>query len=133
MISSNGENSADGSEPSKKKAKQESKYLLLLEDVLDNLDTMHADISPQEVVNKEIQKYLCIDANQKENPIRWWKIYCTQLPLLATMARKYLCILATSVPSERTFSTAGNIVNAKRSCLLPENTNILTVLAQNLD
>ena len=86
MISSKGENLADGLEPSKKKAKQESKFLLLLEDVLDKLDTTHADFSPQEVAHKEIQKYLCIDANQKENPTRWWKIYCTQLPLLATMA-----------------------------------------------
>ena len=49
------------------------------------------------------------------------------------MARKYLRIPGTSVPSECAFSTAGNVVNAKRSCLLPENTNILTFLAQNLD
>ena len=87
MISSKGENPADGSEHSKKKAKQGSKFLLLLEDVLDKLDTTHADICPQEVANKEIQKYLCIDVNQKENSTRWWKIYCTQLPILATMAR----------------------------------------------
>ena len=120
MISSKGENPADGSEPSKKKAKQESKFLLLLKDVLDKLDTTHADISPQEVANKEIQKHLCIDANRKENSTRWWKIYCTQLPLLATMAQKYLCIPATSAPSECAFSTARNIVNAKHFCLLPE-------------
>ena len=111
-----------------KKAKQESKFLSLLADVLDN-DTTYADISPQEAANKEIQKYLCIDANREENPTRWWKSYCTLLPLLSILARKYLCIPATSVPSERAFSTAGNIVNAKHSCLLPENTNI----AQNLD
>ena len=135
MVSSKGESAADGPGPSMKKAKQESKFLSLLADVLDNDTTLstHADISPQETANKEIQKYLCIDANREENPTRWWKNYCTQLPLLSTMARKYLCIPATSVPSERAFSTAGNIVNAKRSCLLPENTNILTFLAQNLD
>ena len=86
MISSKGENPADGSEPGKKKAKQESKFLLLLEDVLDKLNTTHTDISPQKVANEEIQKYLYINANQKENPTRWYKIYCTQLPLLATMA-----------------------------------------------
>ena len=45
----------------------------------------------------------------------------------------HICIPATSVPSERAFSTGGNIVNAKHSCLLPENTNMLTFLAQNLD
>ena len=132
MISNEKENPADGPGATKK-AKHESKFLSLLEDVLDKLDTTHADISPQEAANKEIQKYLCIDANREDNPTRWWKNYSTQLPLLSTMARKYLCIPGTSVPSERAFSTAGNIVNAKRSCLLPENTNILTFLAQNLD
>ena len=132
MISCKEENAADGPGPSKKKAKQESNFLSLLADVLDN-DTTYADISPQEAANKEIQKYLFIDANREENPTRWWKSYCTQLPLLSTMARKYLCIPATSVPSERAFSTVGNIVNAKRSCLLPGNTNMLTFLAQNLD
>ena len=63
------ENPADGFGPSMKKAKQESKFLSLL-DVLDKLDLTHADISPQEAANKEIQQYLCIDANQKENPTR---------------------------------------------------------------
>ena len=134
MILSEKENPADGPKATKK-AKHESKFLSLLEDVLD-LDrphTTHADISPQEAANKEIQKYHCIDANREENPTIWWKNYSTQLPLLSTMARKYLCIPGTSVPSERAFNTAGNVVNAKRSCLLPENTNILTFLAQNLD
>ena len=99
MTSSKGENPGNGPGPSMKKAKQERKFLSLLEDVLDKLD----------------------------------KSYCIQLPLLSTMAWKYLCILATSVPSKHAFSTAGNIANAKRSCLLPENTNILTFLAENLD
>ena len=66
------ENPADGPKATKK-AKHESKFLSLLEDVLD-LDrphTTHADISPQEAANKEIQKYHCIDANQEENPTIW--------------------------------------------------------------
>ena len=45
---------------------------------------------------------------------------------------KYLCIPATSVPG-CAFSTTRNFVNAKHSCLLPENINILTLLAQNMD
>ena len=90
------------------------------------------DISPSDAAHKEIQKYLCIDADQREMLPGGGKI-TLQLPLLATLARKYLCIPAISVPSESAFSTAGNIVNAKCSCLLPENTNMLTFLAQNLD
>ena len=49
----------------------ESNFLSLLKDVLDKLDTTHADISPQEAANKEIQKYFCTDANQEDNPTRW--------------------------------------------------------------
>ena len=75
MISSEKENPADGPGATKK-AKHESKFLSLL-DVLDKLDTTHADISPQEAANKEIQKYLCIDANREDNPTRWWKNYST--------------------------------------------------------
>ena len=48
------------------------------------------------------------------------------------MARKYLCITATSVPSEQLFSTAGNIVSDKRSALLPENVEKLLFLHSNL-
>ena len=113
---------SDGPGPSKK-----SKFLEVLDDVMDQLTQ---DISPTDAAHKE---YLCIDADRRENSTRWWKNYSTQLPLLTILARRYLCIPATSVPSERAFSTAGNIVNAKCSCLLPENTNMLTFLAQNLN
>ena len=48
------------------------------------------------------------------------------------MAQKYLGIVASSVPSERLFSTAGNVVDAKRAALLPENVNKLVFLHENL-
>ena len=77
---------------------------------------------------------MCIDgSSSEEKPLVWWKTYESQLPLLAKLARKYLCIPATSVPSERSFSTSGHIVNAKRACLLPENVDMLVFLAHNLD
>ena len=37
------------------------------------------------------------------------------------MARKYLAVVATSLPSERLYSIAANIVNAKRLALHSEN------------
>ena len=48
------------------------------------------------------------------------------------MAQKYLGVVATSVPSERLFSTAGNVVTAKRSTLEPENVEKLVFLHDNL-
>ena len=56
-----------------------------------------------------------------------------RLPGLASLAKKYLTVIATFVPSERAFSLAGHIVNEKRSCLLPENVRMLLFLAENLE
>ena len=45
----------------------------------------------------------------------------------------HLCVPATSVRSERVFSIAGQVVNAKTACLLPDNVNMLVFLAKNVD
>ena len=39
--------------------------------------------------------------------------------MLSATAKKFLCICATSVSSERSFSTGGNIVTSKRNSLKP--------------
>ncbi|XP_011668672.1 zinc finger BED domain-containing protein 1 isoform X2 [Strongylocentrotus purpuratus] len=65
------------------------------------------------------------------NPLTWWQGNYGRFPLLQQLARKYLAIPATSVPSERVFSAAGSIVTAKRSCLLPENLDMLIFLSEN--
>lgn len=64
-------------------------------------------------------------------PLEWWKSHEKKYPLIAQIAKKYLCIPATSVSSERCFSTAGNVVTPKRSCLSTENVNLLVFLYQN--
>ena len=53
-------------------------------------------------------------------------------PIYCTVAIRYLITPATSVPSERVFSTADHITNQKRACLLPENVRMLVFLAENL-
>ncbi len=65
------------------------------------------------------------------DPLDWWKIEHSRFHHLAQLARKYLCVCGTSVPSERMFSLAGHITNG-RSRLLPENVNKLVFLARNM-
>jgi hypothetical protein len=67
------------------------------------------------------------------DPLIWWKANEGRFPQMAKLAKRYLCIPATSVASERVFSTSGNIVNAKRSKLTPEHVDMLTFLAKNLE
>lgn len=81
---------------------------------------------------EEIAKYRgrdCLALNG--NVLQWWKEQ-VDLPLLSKLARSYLSIPATSVPSERVFSTAGDIVSAQRSLLLPEHVDQLIFLNKNL-
>ena len=52
-----------------------------------------------------------------ENPLSYWKTNSVKYPILATLAKEYICIMATSVPSERVFSKTGEIISKKRNRL----------------
>ncbi|KAG8175484.1 hypothetical protein JTE90_004176 [Oedothorax gibbosus] len=65
--------------------------------------------------------------SRQQNPMEFWSLLST-LPELAQLARKYLCIPATSVPSERQFSKAGLITNDRRNRLKPKNLDMLLFL-----
>ena len=61
------------------------------------------------------------------NPLDRWKdsenkfaSYGVQLPTLRRLVRHLYCVVATSVPSERPFSTAGSVITKSRNRLLPE-------------
>ena len=77
----------------------------------------------------EISNYLCLGVKS----LQWWLDHGRHFPILSCIAKKYLCIPATSVPSERAFSGAGYIINEKQACLLPESVNSLVFLAANLN
>ncbi|KAK0147408.1 Zinc finger BED domain-containing protein 1 [Merluccius polli] len=67
----------------------------------------------EDTIKAELDNYLItptIDGEQ--DPLAWWRVHNVNFPWLSKLARKYLCIPATSAPSERLFSASGNIVTS---------------------
>lgn len=56
-----------------------------------------------------------------QRSLHWWSTHQHLYPNVSKLARKYLCVVATSVPSEQLFSTAGNVVSMRHAALLSEN------------
>jgi len=68
-----------------------------------------------------------------DDPLLWWKQRSHLFPVLTVLVRKYLCVAATSAPSERLFSDGGNIVSDKRHLLDVELIRSLIFLHDNSD
>ncbi|CAD7085301.1 unnamed protein product [Hermetia illucens] len=64
----------------------------------------------------------------KDSPFEVWTEIVHKDSSLLKMVKKYLCVMATSVPCERVFSASGNIANCKRNCLLGEKLHKLLFL-----
>lgn len=83
----------------------------------------------------EVQRYLDDDVLTREkNPLQWWKENSYKYPFLGKLVRERCCVLATSVPCERLFSKAGNILNERRTRLSSrklEQLLFLNTVAQN--
>ncbi|XP_059379463.1 E3 SUMO-protein ligase ZBED1-like [Carassius carassius] len=93
-----------------------------------------ATLTDEQKVESEMTIYLqemAIDG--EEDPLTWWKTNEIRFPFMARLARKYLCICATSTPSERVFSTAGSVVTPIRSLLKPDKVSMLVFLARNIE
>ena len=90
-------------------------------------------LTAEDKIDGEFTSYLDYPTVDFEtNPLRWWKDEERRFPTLSILAKKYLSICGTSVPSERIFSTGGYIVNGYRSRLQPKNVNRLIFLSHNL-
>ena len=90
--------------------------------------------SVSDQLKHELEMYLQYPSlDIDESPLHWWELECKRLLLLSIAVRKYLCVCATSVTSERVFSIGGQVVNSRRSCLKPHKVNSLIFLAKNFN
>lgn len=62
----------------------------------------------------------------------FWRAHEKEFPKLSLLSKRILCIPATSASSERNFSVAGYIMQARRTCLKKESMENLLFLHKNM-
>lgn len=65
------------------------------------------------------------------NPLTWWKERQLSFPRLCKVMKTKLCIVATSVPSERIFSKTGLLISERRNRLKGDKVSQLVFLNAN--
>ena len=92
--------------------------------------------TPAEMIQEEIGRYLASEIPEEDiklSILEWWKRNQYLYPRLSILAKKYLCIPASSVPSERVFSLAGQVVSKKRSRMNASNVDMLIFMNKNME
>ncbi|CAM4511391.1 unnamed protein product [Leuciscus chuanchicus] len=120
--------------PSSPKRKASSKSLLsLLGQSFTDIEGTLQPKTPYARAEEEMEKYCKAPSLPlTEDPMSWWHAHEVTFPLLSRLSKRYLCIPGTSVSAERVFSTAEDVVTAKRSTLKPEHVDQLVFLQKNL-
>ena len=119
--------------PSRTEAESRCKRTKLEKFFGDTFQNSSDKLGTTETAESELQKYELEDAlslDSKE-PLLWWKEHELNYKFLSILAKQFLCITSTSVPSERLFSSAGNLLSERRSRLSPENVEKLLFLYKN--
>lgn len=107
--------------PPKKAQKKTLGSLLKISGAASAAGTTASTTSIREAIEGEMKAYLSTPhADSEMDPLEWWKVHEGNFPRVSQLAQKYLCIPATSAPSERVFRSGGNIVTCQRATLKPE-------------
>ncbi|KAF2903366.1 hypothetical protein ILUMI_02822 [Ignelater luminosus] len=74
------------------------------------------------IFNNTIEKK-CPNLECVQDVLDFWRSKKATMPNLAQLARKVICVPATSALSKRVFLVAGLVLNSKRAQLSPDNAN----------
>lgn len=81
----------------------------------------------------ELDKYLNEQIiSRHENPLLWWSERQKVYPRLYEIVKTRLCIIATSVPCERLFSKAGQVITDRRNRLESKKISKILFLNHNM-
>ena len=82
-------------------------------------------------IQQEINKYQSfIKMNPSINFSEFWELYSENLTLLTKLVHEFSILLASSVPSESSFSEAGYLNNKHRASMHPTTLEYCMVLKQ---
>jgi len=80
----------------------------------------------------ELAEYVNIKIAKDVDMMEFWKDNWALLPQLFKVACRILCVPASSSASERVFSTAGRLLEKRRTNLSSNSTNSLLFLHSNM-
>lgn len=124
---------SDEDKPPHTPKKRRSALVNLLGEIFKHARSSLTPSSPSFKAEKEVQRYQdSPPLPLSDEPLGWWKSEACKYPHLAGLAQRYLCVPGTSVPSERIFSTAGDIISAQRCALTSEPADQLLFLKKNM-
>ncbi|KAK9539460.1 hypothetical protein VZT92_004567 [Zoarces viviparus] len=128
------EDGSDDYEDKAEKHKSALEELFVDEDreLLQATTTKGSALPIAEQVQKEIDIYKSLPSIPSgQDPAAWWWMKRDSLPILFVLSDIYLCVQASSTPSERVFSCAGHAISQARCRILPEQANMLIFLQKN--
>ncbi|XP_052806299.1 E3 SUMO-protein ligase ZBED1-like [Mya arenaria] len=88
--------------------------------------------SPESSVKDDLQLYLAEKMDDATPALEWWRRNENRFPKVAQVARSVLAVPATSVPSERVFSSAGLVLNKLRNRLNSDIVDVILFLNKNM-
>uniref|UniRef100_A0A146KPU4 Zinc finger BED domain-containing protein 1 n=1 Tax=Lygus hesperus TaxID=30085 RepID=A0A146KPU4_LYGHE len=98
-----------------------------------NVDQGGVEIeTPERRFRNELARYNALPPVFIDDDILvWWRDHSLSFPCVSKLAKKYLCAVATSTPSERVFSAGGRVITDQRTCLTGEHADQLIFLSMN--
>ena len=103
-------------QPRQQEQSEEQPAKRIKRSLMNCLDGDFSEVNEGVGIEAEIDRYIA-EPVQIRNPLMWWSHYEKRFPSLAPLARKFLCVMGTSVPAERAFSAAGLTITKTRAKL----------------
>ncbi|XP_061880796.1 E3 SUMO-protein ligase ZBED1-like [Entelurus aequoreus] len=105
---------------------------LFAEEEAQSIVSQQSSMSIKKRVERELRMYQDVPPIlMSDDPAAWWWNQQKTYPLLSDLAFSYLCVQASSTPSECVFSTAGDTICPERSRILPEKADMVIFLNKN--